>query len=78
MKIHGHGWKNKTNQEWWPTEVATTTREKKEAWKVIENIKVNGNQPDGGMLHLYGQKKKQQRKMWTNPGTTWKHICTLN
>ena len=28
----------------------------------IENIKVNGNQPDGGMLHLYGQKKKAVKK----------------
>ena len=26
------------------------------------NIKVNGNQPDGGMLHLYGQKKKAAKK----------------
>ena len=33
-----------------------------ETWKVIENIKVNGNQADGGMLHLYGQKKKAATK----------------
>ena len=25
-------------------------------------MKVNGNQPDGGMLHLYGQKKKAAKK----------------
>ena len=29
----------------------------------IEKIKVNGNQPDGGMLHLYGQKKKAVKKV---------------
>ena len=50
--------KPKKNQEWWTTEVATAIHEKKEAWKVIAKIKVNENQPDGGMLHLYGQKKK--------------------
>ena len=70
---------NKKNQEWWTTEVSSATvREKKEAWKVIEKIKVNGNQPDGGMLNLNGQKKKQPRKLWTRPGMIWKQICTLN
>ena len=38
--------KARKNQEWWITEVASAIREKKEAWKVIEKIKVNGNQPD--------------------------------
>ena len=37
-------------------------KSKKESGKVIEKIKVNGNQPDGGMLHLYGQKKKAAKK----------------
>ena len=54
--------KQEQNQQWWTTEVASAIREKKEAWKVIEKIKVNGNQPDGGMLHLYGQKKKAAKK----------------
>ena len=58
----GMGGKARKNQEWWTTEVASAIREKKEAWKVIEHIKVNGNQPDGGMLHLYGQKKKAAKK----------------
>ena len=58
----GMGGKARKNQEWWTTEVASAIREKKEAWKVIENMKVNGNQPDGGMLHLYGQKKKAAKK----------------
>ena len=53
---------SRKNQEWWTTEVASAIREKKAAWKVIENMKVNGNQPDGGMLHLYGQKKKAAKK----------------
>ena len=35
---------------------------KRGAWKVIEKVKVNGNQPDGGMLHLYGQKKQAAKK----------------
>ena len=61
-KIHGYGWKSKTTKEWWTTEVASAIREKKDAWKVIENLKVNGNQPDGGRLHLYGQKKKAAKK----------------
>ena len=56
------GGKARTNQEWWTTEVASAIRERKENWKVIENIKVNRNQPDGGMLHLYGQKKKAAKK----------------
>ena len=77
-KIHGYGWKSKKKNEWWTTEVASAIREKKDAWNVIENLKVNGNQPDGGRLHLYGQKKKQPRKMWIGPGMIWKHICTLN
>ena len=71
------GGKARKNQEWWTTEVASAIREKKEAWKVIANMKANGNQPDGGMLHLYGQKKKQPRKLWTRPGMTWNQICTL-
>ena len=50
------------NQEWWATEVASAIRERKEPWEVIENMKVNGNQPDGGMLYLYGQKKKAAKK----------------
>ena len=49
--------KARTNQEWWTTEVASAIRENSEAWKVIEKIKVNGNQPDGGMSHVHGQKK---------------------
>ena len=58
----GMGGKARTNQEWWTTEVASAIRERKENWKVIENIKVNRNKPDGGMLHLYGQKKKAATK----------------
>ena len=61
-KIHGYGWKSKNKSGWWTTEVASAIREKKEAWKVIEKIKVNGNQPDGGVLHLYGQKEKAAKK----------------
>ena len=72
------GGKARKNQEWWTTEVVSAIREKKEVWKVIEKITVNGNQLDGGMLHLYGQKKKQPRELWTRPGMTWKQICTLN
>ena len=34
----GMGGKANKNQEWWTTEVASAIREKKEAWKVIENI----------------------------------------
>ena len=56
----GMGGKARKNQEWWTTEVASAIGEKKEACKVIENMKVNRNQPDGGMLHLYGQKKNNQ------------------
>ena len=56
------GGKARHNQEWWTTEVASAIREKKEDWKVIETMKVNGNQLDGGMLHLYGQKKKSAKK----------------
>ena len=56
------GRKARNNQEWWTTEVTSAVREKKEAWKVIEKTKVKGNQPDGGMLHLYGQKKKAAKK----------------
>ena len=56
------GGKARKNQEWWTTEVASAIREKKEAWKVIENMKANGNHPDGGMLHLYAQKKKAAKK----------------
>ena len=79
-KIHGYGWKSKNKSGWWTTEVASAIREKKEAWKVIEKMKVNGNQPDGGMLHLYGQEKssKESCRVWTTPGMTRKHICTLN
>ena len=66
------------NQEWWTTEVVSAIPEKKEALMVIENIKVNGNQPDEGMLHLYGQKTKQQRKLLTRPGITWKQSFTKN
>ena len=58
----GMGGKARKNQEWWTTEVASAIRENKVVWKVIGNIKVNGNQPDGGMLHLYGQKKKAAKK----------------
>ena len=54
----GRGGKARKNHEWWTTEVASAILENNEAWKVIENMKVNGNQPDGGMLNLYGQKKK--------------------
>ena len=54
------GGKARKNQELWTTEVESAIREKKEAWKVIEKIKVNGNQPDEGMLHVYGQKKNNQ------------------
>ena len=61
-KIHGYGWKSKKESGWWTTEVASAIREKKEAWKVIEKIKVIGNQPDEGMLHLYGQKKKAAKR----------------
>ena len=56
-KIHGYGWKSKQKSGMVDSQVASAIREKKEAWTVIEKIKVNGNQPDGGMLHLYGQKK---------------------
>ena len=42
----GMGGKARTKQEWSTTEVAHAIREKKKAWEVIENIKVNGNQPD--------------------------------
>ena len=56
------GGRERQNQEWWTTEVASAIREKKEAWKDIEKITVNGNQPDGGMLHLYGQKKKAAKR----------------
>ena len=38
-------------QEWWTTDVASAIREKKDAWKVIEHIKVNGNQPDGCCIY---------------------------
>ena len=55
------GGKARKNQEWGITEVASEYV-KKEAWKVVEKIKVNGNQPDGGMLHSYGQKKKATKK----------------
>ena len=72
------GGKVRQNQEWWTTEVASAIREKKEALKVIEKVKINGNQPDEGMLHLYGQKTKQQRKLLTGPGMTWKQSFTLN
>ena len=58
----GMGGKARKNQEWWTTEVTSAIREHNEAWKVIEKIKVNGNRPDGGMLHLYGQKKKAAKK----------------
>ena len=54
VRSTGMGGKARKNQEWCTTEVASAIHEKKEAWKVIENMKVNGNQPDGGMLHLYG------------------------
>ena len=50
----GIGEKARKNQEWWTTEVASAIREKTEAWKVMEKMKVNGNQPDGMMLHFYG------------------------
>ena len=70
--------KQEQNQEWWKTEDASPIRENAEAWKVIENIKVNENQPGGGMLHVYGQKKKRPITMWTRPGIIWKQTCTLN
>ena len=54
----GRGGKERKNHELWTTEVASAILENNEAWKVIENMKVNGNQPDGGLLNLYGQKKK--------------------
>ena len=58
------GGKARTNQECgqpkWHQQYAK--RRKTGSRKVIENMKVNGNQPDGGMLHLYGQKKKAAKK----------------
>ena len=62
VRSTGMGGKARNNQEWWTTEVASVIREMKEASKVIEKIKVNGNQPDGGMLHLYRQKKKAAKR----------------
>ena len=68
----GMGGKSRQNQEWWITEDASAIREKKEAWKVIDNIRVNENQPDVGMLRLRGHNKKQQlRKLYTRTGMTW-------
>ena len=58
----GMGGKARQNREWWTTEVASAIREKKETWKVSEHMKVNINQPVGGMLHLYGQKIKAAKK----------------
>ena len=65
------GGKVRQNREWWTTEVASALREKKEALKVIEKV-------DEGVLHLYGQKTKQQRKLLTGPRMTWKQSFTLN
>ena len=42
--------------------ITSAIRQKKEVWKVTENIKVIGNQSDGGMLHLYGQRKKAAKR----------------
>ena len=30
--------------------------------RILKNNTVNGNQPDGGMLHLYGQNKKAAKR----------------
>ena len=51
----GMGGKARQNQEWRTTVAASAIRENKEILKVIEKIKVNGNQE---MLHLYRQKGK--------------------
>ena len=55
LKIHGHRWKSKKkkNQEWWTTKVAPVIREKKEAWKVSGNIKVNATHPAGGVAFIW-------------------------
>ena len=55
------GRKARQNQEWRTTVVASAIRENKEDWKIIENNKVNGNQPDGGMLHLHRHKGKNSQ-----------------
>ena len=62
VRSTGMDGKPRQNQEWRTTEVGSGIREKKEAWKVIEKIKVSGNQPDEGMLNLYGQMKKAAQK----------------
>ena len=66
-KIHGYGWKSKQKSGMVDNQVASAIREKKEAWTVIEKIKVNGNQPDGRMLHLYGQKKTAAKEAVDKP-----------
>ena len=86
-RIHGEGkseihrpmgGKARKNQEWWTTEVASAIREKKEAWKFIEKIKVNGNSLTEGCCIYMDRRKKQPRKLWTRQGMTWKQMCTLN
>ena len=67
-RSRGMGGKARKNPELWTTEVASAIREKKEAWQVIEPMRVNGNQSDGRMLHLCGQKKNAAKKAVYNPG----------
>ena len=44
-------------------EVAKAVGEK-EVWKRMEKIKDRWRQPEAGLLHLYGQKKKAARELW--------------
>ena len=75
----GMGEKTRNNQEWWTTEVASAIREKKEVWKVIENMKVNGKSAGRrDVAYIWTEEIKQPRKLWTRPGMIWKQICTLN
>ena len=50
------------NQGWWTEEVAKAVGEMREAWKMIECIKDRGEQPPTSLKHLYGLKKKADRR----------------
>ena len=54
------------NQEWWTDEVALAVKEKRDLWKRIESLRLEGHEPSVSLKLAYSQKKNIARRVVQN------------
>ena len=50
--------------------------EKREAWKMIEDIRDRGEQPSTGLKHCMARRRRRPGERWTDHGGVWRKKCT--